>query len=117
MDARGARWHRWAAEALGDRMARKKSPEERAAELEERKRKLEEQLKQERQRAKKKERERDTRRKVLVGAKVLEHARTDPRAARYLRKIYDELGERERQAFEGFDFPDPQTRDQGDGSG
>jgi len=91
-------------------MARKKTPEERLEELQQQKREIQAQVQRERQKLKEEERKRDTRRKVLIGSKVLEHARKDSRAARYLQKVYGELSERDQQAFEGFEFPDPQQQ-------
>jgi len=88
-------------------MARKKSPEERLAELEQRKKELEEKAKRERQQIQQRERKRDTRRKVLLGAKLIEHARENERVARYVQRIIDGLEGRDREPFEGWEVPTP----------
>lgn len=96
-------------------MARRKSPEENLQDLEEQKRQLEARIRQERKRAQKAERERATRRQMLIGGKVLEYAQSDSTLAQYVRKIYHDLSERDQRVFEGVAFPEPEpeARDHG----
>ena len=57
---------------------RKKSPEERLSELEERKRQLDNQMKAERAKLARQKRKDDDRRKLITGALALEHADKNP---------------------------------------
>jgi hypothetical protein len=88
-------------------MARKKTPEERLAELERKKRHIQEQEKRERAKLQSAERKKDTRRKIALGGALIAEARRDPKAARYLKKLIDGMAERDKAAFEGWDTPEP----------
>jgi hypothetical protein len=89
-------------------MARKKTPEERLAELEQKKRQIQEQEKRERAKLQSAERKKDTRRKIALGGAIIAHARADPKAARYLKKLIDGMAERDKAAFEGWEVPKPE---------
>ncbi|MCQ0990583.1 hypothetical protein [Jiella marina] len=57
---------------------KRKSPDEKLQELNQKKAQLESQIARERARVREAERKRDTRRKIVAGAVVLEHAQKDP---------------------------------------
>ena len=89
-------------------MARKRTPEERLQELEQRKKTLEEKVQRERQKLKREEHRRDTRRKVILGGALMEAAKQDESAAAFIADVMRNLNDRDRKAFEGWQPPKPQ---------
>lgn len=75
-------------------MARK-SPEEKLAELDEKKRQIEAQIQKYRARERVEERKKDTRRKIIAGALALEHASTNPEFRAALHRLIREHVTRE----------------------
>lgn len=72
----------------------KKSPSERIAQLEERKKQLEAKLASLNARERAGERKRETRRKIIVGGAVLAQAQHDPAFAALLREVLDKTVQR-----------------------
>ena len=68
----------------------RKTPEQKLAELSEKKAQLEVRIKQESAKLKSAERKKDTRRKVIAGALALEHAQRDPSFKATLQKLIGE---------------------------
>lgn len=83
----------------------KKSPQERLAELEERKRKLQKRAQRERQKVKREEQKRDARRKIILGGALLNAARRDPDAANLVRRFVAGLNERDAEVFRDYELP------------
>lgn len=65
----------------------RKSPDEKLAELHQKKARLEAQIHSERARLRQAERKRDTRRKIIAGAVVLEHASQNPQFQTHLNSL------------------------------
>mgnify|MGYP006426841761 CR=1 FL=1 len=93
-------------------MARKKTPEERLAELEQKKQQIQAQAKRERAKLQSAERKKDTRRKIALGGALIAQARRDQQAAAYLKALIGEMPERDKAAFEGWDVPEPEQSNQ-----
>lgn len=65
----------------------RKSPDEKLAELEQRKGQIEAQIQRQKARLRVEERKRDTRRKIIAGALALEHASLNPAFGEELQKL------------------------------
>ena len=73
----------------------RKSPDEKIAELEEKRGQIEALIQKHKARARVEERKRDTRRKIIAGALALEHASIDPHFRAALQKLIDQNVTRE----------------------
>lgn len=73
----------------------RKSPDERIAELEEKRSQIEAQIQKHKSRLRIEERKKDTRRKIIAGALALEHASIDPAFRAAMHKLIDEQVTRE----------------------
>ena len=93
-------------------MARRKSPEERLADLEAKEQQIKARADKERQRLKQAERKADTRRKIAIGGAVIAYARSDKDIAYFLERLIANMSERDRKAFADWTPPAPATADQ-----
>lgn len=73
----------------------RKTPDERIAELEEKRSQIEAQIQKHKSRLRIEERKKDTRRKIIAGALALEHASIDPVFRAAMHKLIDEQVTRE----------------------
>lgn len=73
----------------------RKTPDEKIAELEEKRGQIEALIQKHKARARVEERKRDTRRKIIAGALALEHASIDPAFRAALQKLIDQNVTRE----------------------
>ena len=87
--------------------ARRKTPEERLADLDAKKKQLEARAQRERQRLRQAERKADTRRKIALGGALIAAARDDQRVARYVRSLIEHMPDRDKRAFDGWEMPEP----------
>jgi hypothetical protein len=93
-------------------MTERRSAAARIAELEARQKEIDKRKKEVTRRLNKlrsveseQERKADTRRKIIIGAIVLDHAKTRPDFAQWLQHQIDNLGERDKAAFDGWVLP------------